>query len=984
MNALKQMERFFEHVQREPALYQMWEQQGVFAHDQTVHDQSVAESRAPVFCLALPPPNANGELHVGHSYGYTVMDILGRFRRALGERVLLIPGKDHAGIQTQVIFEKKLAKEGVDFTKLSRQDLYNRCYEFCTDRAAYMRAQERRLGISCDWSRELFTLDPRLNQVVFDTFIRMWHDGLVYRGTRIVNWSVYSQTAISDVEVEYDEVDGDLWFLCYPLAEATKPNPAARVIVLDHTTVISKGRADEMALLLSADSPYLNLNVGNVVQIEAQVPSAFVVHQAEFVQEVKDIDTLAKRYGLSVARAQQAEISSMLTQRVRVVRLLAVTRDPNYIVTATTRPETLLGDSGLVVHPDDPRYQDLVGKRVKHPLHDRTIEIRADKRVDLTFGSGVVKVTPAHDFTDYEIGQDHQFEILSVIGRDGRMTPLAGAEYAGLTAAECRAKVVADLDARGLLLETRRIKHKVPIAERGKDVIEPIVSEQWFVAVDKAEFSLKARALKFLREGRIKVYPARFQSEFEHWLEGLRDWNISRQLWWGHRMPVWYRGEEIAVGVEQPDGAGWQQESDTFDTWFSSGQWAYSTLMAHSLLDKNGSAVSPYFPNQSMVMGRDILFFWACRMLLMTAYRMNDVPWSSIYFTGLVRDQHGQKMSKSKGNGVDPIALIDKYGADSLRLALIIGAAPGSDIAIGEKKVEGYSKFINKLWNAAKLIELKFAEIGTVAPFSGQHYELESSRWLISEIGRLQSDIIEKLKANQLAVALDQLYQFTWSTFCDWYLEMLKSLSAQKLALSEVRAVATAAFKTLLGLLHPFIPFVTEEIYQSLFASEGDYLAASKIVPLSPVDDATGSIARVIEVVSAIRAVKVALNIAHERMSVELPCGDNALAFSAEARLIIQDIARIDLIAGGQIATERRLRKPLSFGVMTCDVAQPSEYRSKLEKERERVTKLVASLKHKLSSDFAEHAPVELVAQERERLQSTLELVASIERELTA
>ena len=982
MNTPKQMERFFEHATREAALYQMWEQQGVFTHKQVEPGD-----KTPVFCIALPPPNANGELHVGHAYGYTVMDILGRFRRALGEQVLLIPGKDHAGIQTQVIFEKKLAKEGIDFSALPRDELYKRCYDFCIDRAAYMRAQERRLGISCDWSRELFTLDPRLNQIVFDTFVRMWQDGLVYRGTRIVNWSVYSQTAISDVEVEYDEVEGELWFLCYPLAEPTAAKNTPLNISLTPDTLLVKGRADEMVLLLNRDSQYSNLKIGDIVNTATDENSTYMVHHCERAHDCKDLDSLAKKYAVSVSRSQHADVAAVLTHDPLLVRMLAVSLNPNFIVTATTRPETLLGDSGLVVHPDDPRYRNLVGKRVKHPLHDRTIEIRADKRVDLTFGSGVVKVTPAHDFTDYEIGQDHNFEILSVIGRDGRMTSLAGADYAGLTSAECRAKVVADLETRGLLLETRKIKHKVPIAERGKDVIEPLVSEQWFVAVDKPETSLKARALKFLREGKIKVYPARFQAEFEHWLEGLRDWNISRQLWWGHRMPVWYRGDEIAVGVEQPQGVGWQQESDTFDTWFSSGQWAYSTLMAHELLNQHGSANSRYFPNQSMVMGRDILFFWACRMLLMTAYRMNDVPWSSIYFTGLVRDQHGQKMSKSKGNGVDPLALIDKYGADSLRLALIIGAAPGSDIAIGEKKVEGYSKFINKLWNAAKLIEMKFAEIGPVEKLSNEQFQLESSRWLLTEVAKLQSDIIEKLKANQLAVALDQLYQFTWSTFCDWYLEMLKSLCAQKLALAEVRSVTSSAFKSLLTLLHPYIPFVTEEIYQSLFGDEQACLAKSQFIKLPAGLSTDGSIQRVIEAVSAIRAVKVALNIAHERMTVELPGGGAATgeqSFSTEARLIIQDVARVELAAPGQISAERRLRKPLSFGIMTCDVAEPSEYRSKLEKERERVSKLVASLNQKLSSDFAQHAPPELVIQERERLQSTQELVASIERELAA
>lgn len=452
-------------------------------------------------------------------------------------------------------------------------------------------------------------------------------------------------------------------------------------------------------------------------------------------------------------------------------------------------------------------------------------------------------------------------------------------------------------------------------------------------------------------------------------------------------MPVWYRADEITVGTKAPAGEGWQQESDTFDTWFSSGQWAYSTIMAHNLLERDSTARSAFFPNQSMVMGRDILFFWACRMLLMTTYRMHEVPWSSIYFTGLVRDQHGQKMSKSKGNGVDPLALIDKYGADSLRLALVIGAAPGNDIAIGEKKVEGYSKFINKLWNAAKLIEMKLAEIGQVTEFSSQDHQLESSNWLMSSLAELQQQVIEKLKSNQLAVALDLLYQFSWTTYCDWYLEMLKSLVARKSALAEVRAVCVQSFKTLLVLLHPFIPFVTEEIYQHLFTTENDSLASLKFELLQQPHNSDTSIARVIETISAIRAVKVTLNIAHEKISIALPdssAGGKANQFSEEATSIIQDIAKVELTQAQEIPAQRQLRKPLSFGLMTCNVEQPSEYRSKMEKERERVSKLVASLTHKLSSDFAAHAPAELVAQERERMQSMVELVASIERELIA
>lgn len=886
--------KHFEFATREREIYTAWERSGVFA------PENLGSTTKGTFTICMPPPNANGELHIGHCYGFTVMDILGRFHRALGEAVLLLPGKDHAGIQTQVVFEKKLKSEGIDFTKLPVDDLYKRCYDFCIDRSQYMRDQERSLGLTADWSKELFTLDPALTEVIYDTFIRLWNDKLVYRGNRIINWSVFSQTGISDVEVEYKEAKGSLWYICYPLADG--PAKSGRTITLKSGKEIAIGS-----------------------------PGIF---------------------------------------------------------TATTRPETMLGDTALAVHPEDDRYQQFIGKHVRVPLIGRAIPVIADERVDPKYGTGVIKVTPAHDFLDYEIGQSHKLEAIQVVGKDGKMTPASGPSYQGLKIEDCRKKVVQDLEAAGLLLDIEEIQHKVPIGERGKDIIEPLISDQWFLAVDAPGNSLKQRALELIKSGKINIFPSRFGVLFEQWLENLRDWNISRQLWWGHRMPVWYGPDgQTYVGKSAPQGSGWTQETDTFDTWFSSGQWAFSTLARQGLLDFDAPQKSRYFPSHTMVMGRDILLFWACRMLLLTTYRMGDVPWKNIYFTGLIRDEHGQKMSKSKGNGVEPKEIVAQFGTDALRLGLVIGASPGNDLSIGTKKIEGYSKFINKLWNAAKLIELKLSNQPTVKDLTERDLKFTSptANWMFAQLEQVRANVTAKLKSYDLSIAADELYNFTWQIYCDWYLEFMKALldSDDMATRVEVQRATLVSFRALLTMLHPFIPFVTEELYLHIAGRCVPGLQDSPALISRRWPENLGTFSRptsideACQIINSIRSVKAALGIQHKQIRVAL---SNALG--SEEALLVRSVARVEIVGPSAIPEDKQLKKPYQGGVITCEVDERDKYRKRLEQDLETNQKIVATLESKLAGTFATLAKPDVVALERERLTAAKFIVGSIQEEL--
>jgi valyl-tRNA synthetase len=985
----------FDHQAREEALYQLWEKAEVFSYAPSSSGQP---SEKESFVICMPPPNANGELHLGHSYGYSIMDAFGRFFRAQGRPVLLLPGKDHAGIQTQVVFENRLRAQGIDPSTRSREQLYDDCYAFCMDRAQYMRAQEKQLGLSADWAREFFTLDPRLSDVVFETFVRLWNDGLIYRGRRIVNWSVLSGTAISDVEVERKEVDGTLTYIRYPFVK--KPLlPERPLVTLAPESRLLKIDAGRWLVCAAQRIPRGAVLAEQVEAESGQSPHPRLI--AVFESEIaKDANVKQLREALKIPEDPPEALELLSQQCARgagYATVLVIDFDPrDGLVTATTRPETMLGDTALAVHPIDPRYSHVVGMEVEVPLIRRRVKVIADDRVEIGFGAGVVKVTPAHDFLDFDIGETHALEVVQVIGTDGRMTSDAG-PYAGLGVKECRSQVVKDLEALGLVEKVEKIKHKVPIAERSKDVIEPLISEQWFVKVDDPKVNLKAKALALLEEGRIEIHPPHFRKEFDHWLKNLRDWNISRQLWWGHRIPVWYRDQggarEVRVAIERPAGDGWIQETDTFDTWFSSGQWAYSTLQACGELDMHaGKSPHGAFPSQCMVMGRDILFFWACRMLLLTAYRMGEVPWKTIYFTGLIRDEHGQKMSKSKGNGIEPGAIIEKFGADALRLGLLFGTTPGNDVNMGEGKIAGYSKFINKLWNAAKLLEMRALGDPSTVRLAENAAGTEVAAWMAIEIRRMRGHVRHLMQTYQLGAALSELYAFTWDIYCDWYLEMVKVVARDARRKSALEWSARYSFGSLLELLHPFLPFLTEEMYQKLPAlraingADSSTLAGAKWRedPWTPgfteVQARVGAshIEQAIEIVKAIRSGKVALGGLGSGVRVALKTD----ALSSEALELVQELSRVQLVEASEIPPERVVGRAFGRGVVIFDHPDRAGFAGKLSKEAAQLQEQITRLEQRLASDFSARAKPEVVQAEREKLATAKQTYARIADEL--
>lgn len=962
------LDKFFDFKTREAELIKLWESRKI-AKPETAADQN-----APVFDITMPPPNANGELHIGHSYGHTVMDMFGRFRRLNGERVLLLPGKDHAGIQTQVVYEKKLREQGVEVEKMSRDEFFKSCYDFCTDRSQYMRAQEKALGITADFDREMFTLDPKISEIVFETFVNLWNDGLIYRGSRIVHWSVYSQTAISDVEVEYKEEKGKLWHFYYPLLEAVAVPEYTVKNFSDWTEAkIEKNEGNHFVVYGKGE-----IKVGEVLEVEAKKLDAkaeegvrkLIVYRVRKFAKGELNEEILSKYGEHLRGRLSKELEAR--GEIVLIDLVPVLERNDAIVVATTRPETMLGDTAVTVHPEDPRYTHLIGKKVKVPLVNREIVIIADDRVEIGFGTGAVKTTPAHDFLDYEIGLTHKLEQIQVIDQFGKMTEAAGADFAGLSSLEAREKVAKLLAESGNLILTEEIVHKVPIAERGKDVIEPLISKQWYLRVDDPKLSLKKQALELLNSGKISVYPGRMKRLIEQWLENLNDWNISRQILWGHRMPVWYKNkdqdnEETFVGMKAPEGNDWVQETDTFDTWFSSGQWPFSTLAAVGLLDlkaaEAGESKNDYFPTHTMVMGRDILLFWACRMMLFATYRMKNIPWKNIYFTGLVRDAKGQKMSKSKGNGVEPTEMIAKYGVDALRLGLIVGSTPGLDPKFDEKRVESYGKFVNKIWNAAKLVEMKL-EGNFERKIDVSALKLDSSKWILNEVERVREELIKGMNNYDLTNSFESVYHFAWDIFCSWYLEVAK-IQLESANKEEVLAVMQKVLGEVLKMLHCFIPMVTEEIYQQMNClGEEQKVLALNLYKNGAVGASAASggveMEKVFDIVSAARELRRVLEIGFvERLGVEAD-----FEVSEEARQIIEKMANIGL---EKIESTNIIKKPVRAGVIkiSCGDANKDQYFEKIKKQLEQLEKAINIDEKRLNSSFVEKAEPELVAEVR-------------------
>ena len=703
------MEKNYKPKENEEKIYKLWEEGGYF--------QPKIEKNKEPFVIIMPPPNANNALHIGNAVAIVLEDIMVRYHRMKGEPTVWVPGTDHAGIMTQVVYEKELAKQGKSRFDLGREEFYKQTYEFTMKNREIIREQMKKIGASCDWTREKFTLEPEISKSVIYTFKKLYDDGLIYRGKRIINWCPRCQTALSDLEVVHKKRVIKLSYIKYP-----------------------------------------------------------VVGSEEF------------------------------------------------ITVATTRPETMLGDTAVAVNPKDERYKKYLNKEtlLRLPLTKREIPLIADERVDIGFGTGAVKVTPAHDPLDFEIGRDHNLEMISVIDKDAKMTEQAGPEYKGLTVEECQKKVIEELKKQGLLEKQEDYEHSVKVCERCQTIIQPLLSEQWFIKTKP----LAEEAIKAVKDGRIKFFPKRFEKLYFHWLENIKDWCISRQLWWGHRIPIWYCdkcGQAIA-SEEKPKqcpkcgGRSFHQDEDTLDTWFSSGQWPFVVFGWPEQTDD----FKYFYPTTVMETGWDILFFWVARMIMLGLYCTKKPPFKYVYLHGLIRDSQRQKMSKSKGNVINPLEVIDAYGADPLRMALIFGAGPGNDIIMSEEKIVSQRRFVNKVWNAARFVLMtlneEIAKINKLDPsklrFSKQ--DLEAFKKLEDTIKELDNSF-RKFNFHNAA---DEIYNFFWHEFCDKTIEdtkqRIKNPANNKDDKEAAEWTLYNVFLTSLKLLHPFIPFVTETIYQSL------------------------------------------------------------------------------------------------------------------------------------------------------------------------
>ena len=734
----------------EPKIYKMWENSGFFNPD-NLPQSKIGNWKLPArrslgaggeignFCIIMPPPNANEALHLGHALTMTLEDIMIRFNRMRGKKTLWLPGSDHAGFETQVVFEKILEKQGKSRFDFDRNTLYKMIWDYVQSNKHMMESQTRALGASCDWSREKFTLDPKIIEIVYATFKKLYQDGLVYRGKRVINWCPKHQTSFSELEVKYEERKDKLWYIRYPMAEQNPPQP--------------------------------------------------------FFKKEGGSSLYKRKGGRDFESKDEA---------------------PKYIVVATTRPETMLGDTAVAVNPKDNRYKNLVGKKVKLPLTNREIPIIADSAVEMDFGTGAVKVTPAHDQIDFEISQRHNLEILEVIAKNGKMIEIVPEPYRGLKTDEARAKVVADLTAQGLIEKEESYKHSVGSCYKCGRTIEPMVSEQWFIKIAP----LAKKAIEAVKKGQTKFVAKKYEKIFMHWMKNIRDWNISRQIVWGIRIPVWYCNTEkscFIISEEKPDkcdncgSTEFIPETDTFDTWFSSGQWPFATLQAA----KQGD-FERFYPTSVMETGWDILFFWVARMMMLGIYCTGKVPFKYVYLHGMIRDKDKQKMSKSKGNVINPLGVVEERGADALRMSLVFGAGADSDLPFSDEKVIAQQRFANKIWNASEFV---LNAIGDT-DYTNLHTDrklTKEDKWILKELQKTTKKVTQDIEKFKFHEAAQEAYHFFWHKFCDKTIEDVKIRIADGSKDADAgRLVLWTVLYNSLKLLHPFMPFVTEAIYQKL------------------------------------------------------------------------------------------------------------------------------------------------------------------------
>lgn len=865
------MEKVYDPSQVEGKWYPYWEEKGYFHAD-------VDEAKEP-FSIVMPPPNVTGALHLGHAIDSTIQDILTRFKRMQGYNTLWLPGTDHAGIATQAKVEEQLAKEGTNRHILGREKFLDRVWDWKKEYGGRITQQLRRLGASCDWSRERFTMDEGCSEAVREVFVELYHKGLIYRGNYIVNWCPHCHTTISDIEVEHVDREGHLWHLRYP---------------------------------------------------------------------VKDSDEV--------------------------------------LVVATTRPETMLGDTAVAVHPEDERYRHLLGKTIILPLTNREIPIIADDYVEREFGTGAVKITPAHDPNDFEMGLRHQLPSITVMDREAKMNEQAG-KYQGMERYAARKEIVKDLEAQGLLVKVDSHQHAVGECYRCSTVVEPMVSKQWFVKMEP----LAQPAMEVVREGIMEFVPERFAKIYLGWLENIRDWCISRQLWWGHRIPVWYCedcGAEICAKDDpetcpQCGSKHIVQDPDVLDTWFSSGLWPFSTMG----WPEKTSELKQFYPTSVLVTGRDIIFFWVARMVFMGLEFMKDVPFQKVMIHGLILDAQGRKMSKSLGNGVDPLEIIDQYGADTLRFMLITGNTPGNDLRFHPERLEATRNFANKIWNASRFVLLNLQDYE-----EGPRGQLKlEDRWILSRYEKTAGEVTEALEQFDLGEAARLLYEFIWNEFCDWYIELAKGRLYDKEhpeARHTVQSILLEVLEGTMRLLHPYMPFITEEIWHNLpTLGESIMIQSWPEVNGYREDDIEKQMDQIMDVIKAVRNIRAEMNVQPGKKA------EIILVASEKAAFEVLESGResIRLLAGGSAVDvvsnlEVKPAQAASAVLERVEVYLPLRGLLDLDKEIARVEKEIAQaqleqsrLAGKLNNQgFVAKAPEQVVAKEREKLEGINGRIAAL------
>ncbi|MBR1456746.1 MAG: valine--tRNA ligase [Oscillospiraceae bacterium] len=865
---MKELPKVYEPQKVEKKIYDMWMQGGYF--------KGVIDPKKEPFSIVMPPPNVTGQLHMGHALDATLQDILTRYKRMQGYAALWLPGQDHAGIATQIRVEEELrTKEGLSRYDLGREKFLERVWDWKNQFGSRIIEQQKSMGVSCDWDRNRFTMDETCAKAVRETFCELYDKGLIYKGSRIINWCPHCRTALSDAEVEYKDMPGSFWHIRYPIEDS----------------------------------------------------------------------------------------------------------DEEFII-ATTRPETMLGDSGVAVHPDDERYAHLVGKNAILPLVGRKLPIVADTYVELGFGTGAVKMTPCHDPNDYEVGLRHGLEQIQCIDEDAKI--INGGKYNGMDRYEARKAIVADLEEQGYLVKTEPYSHNVGCCYRCGTVVEPLTSPQWFVKMKP----LAKAAIDVVKDGRIKFVPERFTKTYLNWMENVHDWCISRQLWWGHQIPAWYCDDcghitvsrEDACECENCHSRNIRRDEDVLDTWFSSALWPFSTM---GWPDKN-ETLDYWYPTTVMVTGYDIIFFWVARMIFSGMEQMHEEPFYTVFIHGIVRDSQGRKMSKSLGNGIDPLEIVEKYGADALRYNLITGNSPGNDMRFYVEKCEAMRNFCNKLWNASRFVMMNLTIDKNELP---ETLEIED-KWILSKLNDVVREVCENMDSFELGVAAGKIYDFIWDSFCDWYIELTKPRLTGEDEQSRLAAqkVLLYVLTEILKLVHPFMPFITEEIWQAL-PHEGEALMIERYPAYSEAlsfKEDEQSFEMVMAAIKAVRARRSEMNVPPSRKAHLIIATDKKAAFEAGLSYIrklayASEVTVLDAPPAGSESMVSAVTDNARMFMPMAELVDLEKERARMEKELANAEKQLAGQNAKLANEnFVTRAPENVVNLEREKKAKLEALIANL------